>query len=132
MVVNQVTIPLSMLMTVALNNIETNQNVKYKWITYGSGIGKTFLDDTLFLTEDQLSDFEFSQAYINWLTLIKTVLDPVVEQGWHGHHKHMVLDRGFMEWAQVWHSDDCMLCSRFMLKSFILDVTNSVYEKQLE
>jgi len=33
MAINHVFIPLSMLTTVALNNIETNQDVKYKWIT---------------------------------------------------------------------------------------------------
>jgi len=37
-----------------------------------------------------------------------------------------------MEWAQAWHAHDCMLRSRFMLKPFILDVTASAYEKQLE
>ena len=71
-----------MLMTITHNNIETHQGVKYKWITYGSGIGKTFLDKTSVPTEDQLNDFKFSQAYTNWFTLIKTVSDPVVEQGW--------------------------------------------------
>ena len=62
MVLNRVFIPLSMLTTVALNNIETNQDVKYKRLTYGSGMGKTFLDECSFPPEDQLSDFEFSQA----------------------------------------------------------------------
>jgi len=38
-------IPLSMLTMSALNRIETNQNVKYKCLTYGLGIGKTFLDE---------------------------------------------------------------------------------------
>ena len=52
-------------------NIKTNQYVKYKCITYGSGAGKTFLDEAAFPTEDELSDFEFGQAYTNWLTLIK-------------------------------------------------------------
>jgi len=98
----------------------------------GSGIIKTFLNETSFPTEDQLSNFKFGQAYTNWLTLIETVLDPIVEQGWHAHHKHMVSDRGFVEWAHAWRSHYWMLCSRFMLKPFILDVTNSMYEKQLE
>ena len=39
MALNCVFIPLSMLMTVTLNNIETNQDMKYKHITYGSGAG---------------------------------------------------------------------------------------------
>ena len=44
---------------IVLNNMETNQDVKYKQLTYGSGISKTFLDETSFPTEDKLSDFEF-------------------------------------------------------------------------
>src|SRR5882724_4460948 len=69
MALNCVFIPLSMLTTVALNNIETNQDVKYKCLTYGSGVGKTFLDKSSFPSEDQLSNFKFSQAYTNWLML---------------------------------------------------------------
>jgi len=37
-----------MLMTHVLNNIETNQDVKYKCIMYGSGMGKNFLDESSF------------------------------------------------------------------------------------
>jgi len=91
MALNWVFIPLSMLTTLMLNNIETNQDIKYKHIIYGSGVGKT-LDETVFPTEDELSDFEFGQAYMNWLTLIEAVSDPIVEQGWHVHHKCMVSD----------------------------------------
>jgi len=32
-------------MTSTLNKIEMNQNIKYKCLTYGPGIGKTFLDE---------------------------------------------------------------------------------------
>jgi len=66
-----------MLTTVTLNNIETNQDMKYKCLTYGSGIGKTFLDKSSFPSEDQLSDFEFGQAYTNWLMLIKSISEPL-------------------------------------------------------
>jgi len=79
-----------------------NQDVKYKCITYGPGASKTFLDETSFPTEDDLSDFKFGKAYTNWLTLIEAVSDPVVEAGWHAHHKHMVSDQGFQDWAQAW------------------------------
>jgi len=51
--------------------------MNYLWLS-----GKTFLDESSFPTEDQLSDFEFVQAYTNWLTLIEAVLDPIVERGW--------------------------------------------------
>ena len=44
-------------------------------------MSKTFLDEVAFPTEDKLSDFEFDQAYMNWLTLIEAISDPVVEQG---------------------------------------------------
>ena len=81
-----------MLTTLTLNNIEMNQDVKYKHITYGSGMCKTFLDEAAFPTEDELSDFEFGQAYMNWLTFIEAVSDPIVEQGWHVDHKCMVSD----------------------------------------
>ena len=96
MALNIVFIPLSMLMMESLNGIETNQ-VKNKHVTYGSGTGRTFLDDAVCSSEDSLSDFEFGQAYTNWLTLIKAISDPVMEQGWHAHHKYMVSVRDFLD-----------------------------------
>jgi len=109
-----------------------NQGVKYKRITYGSGAGQNFLDEASFPAEDDFSDFKFGQAYTNWLMLIETVADPVVEQGWHAHHKHMVSDRGFQDWVQAWCAHNHLLHSQFMLKPFILDVLNPAYEKQFE
>jgi len=47
MALNHIFIPLSMLRTVSLNNIKTNQDMKYIHITYGSGAGKTFLDEAV-------------------------------------------------------------------------------------
>jgi len=122
----------SMLMTITLNNIETNQDIKYKHITYRMGTGKTFLDKVAIVAEDVLCNFEFSQVYTNWLMLIKMVLDPVIEQGWHAHHKRMVLDRGFQDWAQAWHAHDQLLCSQFMLKPFIIDPSSAAYKKQFK
>jgi len=55
-------------------------------------------------------DFKFNQAYTNWLTLIETS-DLAVEQGWRAHQKHMVSDRGFIEWAQTWCVHDRLLQS---------------------
>src|SRR5882724_11442544 len=92
MALNKVFIPLSMLMTASLNRIEHN-NMKYKHINYGSGAGKTFLDAMCFSAKDELNELEFGQAYTNWLTLIETVSDPMVEQGWCAYHKRMVSDR---------------------------------------
>jgi len=131
MALNKVFIPLSMLTTSSLNRIEHN-DVKYKWLNYGSGTGKTFLDDTSFPAKDELNDFKFGQAYTNWLTLIETVSDPVVESGWHTHHKCMTSDREFLDWAPAWHTHDQMLCTHFMLKPFILDPCSTLYEKQFE
>jgi len=54
-----------MLTTIALNNIEMNQNMKYKKLAYRLGHWQTFLDNVSFPSEDQLSDFEFFQAYTN-------------------------------------------------------------------
>ena len=96
MALNKVFIPLSMLMTASLNRIEHN-DMKYKHINYGSGVGKAFLDKTCFCAKDELNDFEFGQAYMNWLTLIKTVSDPMDEQGWHVHHKRMTVDCKFLD-----------------------------------
>ena len=80
-----------MLTLASLNRIEHN-DVKYKHINYGLGAGKTFLDGMYFSVKDDLNDFEFGQAYTNWLTLIETVSDPVVKQGWHSHHKRISMD----------------------------------------
>jgi len=88
MALNKVFTPLSMLTASSLNRIEHN-DMKYKWLNYGSGAGKTFLDNSSFPAEDELNDFEFSQAYTNWLTLIETVSHPVVKSSWHVHHKCM-------------------------------------------
>src|SRR5882724_7026401 len=132
MALNCVFIPLSMLTTVTLNNIETNQDMKYKRLTYGSGIRKTFLDESSFPSEDHLIDFKFSQAYTNWLTLIESVSEPPVSLGWHLHHRQMISDRGFVEWALAWHTHDRLLCSCFMQKPFILDMSSLAYKKQLE
>ena len=92
MALNWVFIPLSMLMTCALNNIKTNHNVKYKHLMYDTGAGKTFLDQVALPAEDELSNFEFGQVYTNWFTLIKTFSDPIVELVWNANHKCMASD----------------------------------------
>ena len=63
MAVNQVFIPLSM--PVTLNNIETNQVVKYKWITYSSGIGK--LSWTRLLSLMKISSATLNSGKLNQL-----------------------------------------------------------------
>jgi len=85
------------------------------------------VDKTAFPSEDKLRNFEFGQAYTNWLTLIETVSDPIIEQGWHGHHKRMVSDRGFQDWVQAWCAHNHLLHSQFMLKPFILDASSAAY-----
>jgi len=111
-----------MLTTITLNNVETNQDVKYKCLTYGSGIGNTFLDEASFPVEDHITDFELNQAYTNWLTLIEMFSDPAMEQGWHAHHKCMVSDRGFIKWAQAWHVHNHLLHSQFMQKPLMSSI----------
>ena len=81
-----------MLMTSSLNCIKMNQNIKYKHVSYRAGMGKSFLDKACFSFEDKLNGFKLMQAYTNWLTLIEVVSDPIVEQGWCAHHKHMISD----------------------------------------
>ena len=54
MTLNKVFIPLSMLTIDSLNRIKMNQDVNYKHISYGSGLGKIFLNETCFPSEDDL------------------------------------------------------------------------------
>jgi len=108
----------------SLDRIKMNQYVKYKHISYSSGSGKIFLNETCFPSEDNLKDFEFNQAYMNWLTLIEVVSDLAVEQGWHAHHKCMLSDHEFLGWVQAWCTHNHMLRTHFMLKPFILHVSS--------
>jgi len=89
---------------------------------YESGASKNFLDETSFPTEDDLSDFKFGKAYMNWLTLIEAVPEPVVDlvgmlttNTW--------FRSGFQDWAQARQVHDHLLHSFFMLKPFILDIS---------
>jgi len=131
MALNKIFMPLSMLTMASLNRIEHN-NMKYKQLNYGSGAGKTFLDESSFLAEDELNNFKFGQAYTNWLTLIETISDPVVKSSWCMHHKHMTSDWEFLDWAPAWHTHNQMLRTHFMLRPFILDPSSTLYEKQFE
>src|SRR5467141_199934 len=99
-------------------------------MTHGSGAGKYFHDEASFCTEDDLNDFEFGQAYTNWLTLIEMVSDPVVEHGRCTHHKRMTMDQEFLDWAPAWCAHDQLLHTHFMLKPFILDPSSPIYKKQ--
>ena len=83
-----------------------NKNVKYKWVTFSSGAGKTFLDKSCFSSEDDLNYFEFSQAYTNLITLIEMVSDPIMAHRWQAHPKHMISDREFLDWVQAWCAHD--------------------------
>ena len=85
-----------------------------------------------FPSKDDLNDFKFNQAYMNWLMPIEAVCDPAVEQGWHAHHKCMISDMKFLDWVQAWCTHNHMLRTCFMLKPFILDVSSLAYKKQFE
>ena len=106
------------------------EHVKYKHINYGSGAGKLFLNETSFPPEDDLNHFKFGQAYTNWLTLMETVSDSIVEQGWNMHHKCMIADREFLILAQAWHIHNHILHTRFMVKPFVWDPMSFTYKKQ--
>ena len=57
----------------------------------GTGAGNTFLDEASFLLRMSLVTLNLgNQAH--WLTLVETVSAPIVELGWHAHHKCMVSD----------------------------------------
>ena len=80
-----------MLTMAYLNKIKHNE-AKFKRINYGPSTSIHFLDKASFPLEDELNDFEFGQAHTNWLTLIEVVSDPIIEKGWHDHHKRMLED----------------------------------------
>ena len=48
------------------------------------------------------------------------------------HPKCIILDREFLFWAQAWCTHDGLLCTQFMLKPFILDMSSQPYEKQFK
>ena len=58
------------------------------------------MDEAAFLLRKSLVTLNLG-SWANWLTLVKTVSSPIVELGWNTHHKCMVLDQGFQDWAQA-------------------------------
>src|SRR5882724_7164332 len=68
MAYNKMYILLSMLTTSALNKICSNNNLKYRKIPFGNGIGKQSLDEASFPAENSLTETTFFQSYRNWLT----------------------------------------------------------------
>ena len=65
MAYNKLYIPLPLLTTASLNRIHNNQNLRFRKVPFGNGIGKQTLDDSLFPTEDTLDAATFLQAYRN-------------------------------------------------------------------
>jgi len=63
MAYNKMYILLSMLTTSALNKICSNNNLKYRKIPFGNGIGKQSLDEASFPAENSLTETTFFQSY---------------------------------------------------------------------
>src|SRR5882724_4306100 len=67
MAYNKLYIPLSLLTTPSLSKIHMNDNLKFRKIPFGNGISKQLLNESLFPTENSLTETSFFQAYRNWL-----------------------------------------------------------------
>jgi len=60
-------IPLSMLTTVSLMQIQYNDNLNFKKIPFGYTAGKYVLDESHFPPKDSLTNSEYMQAHKCWL-----------------------------------------------------------------
>ena len=129
---NSLYISLAFLMTSALDRIQLNQNVKYRKIPFGHGVGKIMIDETLFPLEESLAETDFWQASKNWLILVETLASPAITEGWRAHHRKMLSDCHFSQWYPAWQAHDKLLRVRFMTRPFIIDLKGLVYAQQFE
>jgi len=79
-------IPLSMLTTALLSQINYNDNIKYKKIPFRHVAGKYALDEAHFPPEYFLSDAEYLQVHKHWLSLMKLSAQAYIFRGWRAHH----------------------------------------------
>jgi len=132
MAYNKIYIPLSMLTTSALSKIRSNDNLKFRKIPFGNGVGKQSLDESSFPMEDALTETSFFQSYRNWLTVIDLITTPEVVVGWYEHHSRMLHDKHFLSSFNAWHNMDKQLCMKFINRPFVIDPTDSTYIHLLE
>jgi len=132
MVYNKLYVPLSMLTTSALSKIQMNNNLKFRKIPFGNGIGKQSLDESSFPLEDLLTETYFFQAYRNWLMVIDIIATPDVAVGWYEHHSRMLRDDKFNAFFDAWWDMDKQLCSQFITCPFQIDPYSATYIQLLE
>ena len=132
MMLNSLYISLAFLTTSALDCIQLNQNVKYRKIPFGHGVGKITIDETSFPLEESLAETDFWQASKNWLILVETLAGPAITEGWCAHHQKMFSDRHFSQWYPAWRAHDKLLRVRFMTRPFIIDPKGLIYAQQFE
>jgi len=102
-------IPLSMLMTSASSNICSNDRLKYYKILFSNGAGWQSLDESLFPSDNSLSESFFLQAYHNWLTIIDIIMSPQVAVAWYRNHSKMLQDQKFSASFEAWCNMDRQL-----------------------
>jgi len=132
MAYNKIHVPLSMITSSSLTKIRNNDNLKYRKIPFGNGVGKMSLDETSFPPESSLTETSFFQAYRNWLTIIDMISTPKVAVGWYEHHSRMLRDERFSSSFKAWHDMDRQLCTQFMNCPFTVDPDSSTYIHLLE
>ncbi|KAF8515934.1 hypothetical protein JB92DRAFT_2716426 [Gautieria morchelliformis] len=132
MAFNGIYIPLSMLTTAALDRIRSNDNLRYKKIPFGNGVGKQSLDDSFFPVEDSLDTATFLQAYQNWLSVVDKLADAALAKGWHCHHARMLADTAFAQHLSAWRVLDRTLRAQFTDKPFLVDPNDPTYFAMFE
>ncbi|KAF8515304.1 hypothetical protein JB92DRAFT_3156074 [Gautieria morchelliformis] len=98
-----------------------NDNLRYKKIPFGNGVGKQSLDDSFFPAENSLDTATFLQAYQNWLSVVDKLADAALAKGWHCHHARMLADIAFAQHLSAWRMLDRTLRAQFTDKPFLVD-----------
>ncbi|KAF8520847.1 hypothetical protein JB92DRAFT_2828071 [Gautieria morchelliformis] len=114
----------------ALNCIRENAGLKF--VKIPNGIVRQSLDPTQFGDKEHLSSDKWTQAYMNWLTLVDTIYTPEISVGWHEHYHSMLADKEFSFWFPAWRKHNKQLCSKFMCKPFLVDPKCPSYVQAIE
>ena len=125
-------IPLSMLTISTLTKIHANDGLKYHNIPFSNGAGKHSLDESVFPSEDSLSESFFLQAYHNWLNIINLISSPEVTVRWHEHHLKMLQDKKISSLFDAWHDMDKQLHTQFITCPFVVDPYSMTYVQLLK
>jgi len=130
MAYKKIYVPLSMLTTSSLSKIHSNENLKYHKISFSNGIGKQSLEESLFLSEDMLTEMTFFQLYKNWITVLDMMPEVVVR--WYEHHSRMLNDNLFSSSFVSWNDMDKQLHTQFINHPFTFEPDSSTDKHLLE